>query len=34
MTNVNPNNGTDTKLDTFSSDIFKSEAIFFFTKKY
>ena len=34
MTNVNPNNGTDTKSDIFSWDIFKSEAIPFFTKKY
>ena len=28
MTKVNPNNGNETKSDTFSWDIFKSDIIF------
>ena len=32
MTNVNPNNGNETKQDIFSWGIFKSDSISFFTK--
>ena len=34
MTKVNPSNGNETKSDIFSWDIFKSDTISFFIKKY
>ena len=34
MTEVTPNNGNETKSDIFPCDIFKSDAISFFIKKY
>ena len=34
MTKVKPNNGNKTKSDIFPWDIFKSDTISFFTKKY
>ena len=34
MTKVNPNNGNDTTSDIFLRDIFKSDVIYFFGKKY
>ena len=34
MTKVNPNNKNETKSDIFAWDIFKSDAISFFIKKY
>ena len=33
MTKVNPSNGSKTKSDIFSWDIFKSEVIYYFVKK-
>ena len=34
MTKVNANNGNETKSDIFPWDIFKSDVIYFFIKKY
>ena len=34
MTKVKPNNGNETKSDIFPWDIFKSDVISFFIKKY
>ena len=34
MTKLNLNNGNETKLDIFLQNIFKSNAITFFIKKY
>ena len=34
MTKVNPNNGNETKSDIFTWDIFKSDTMSFFNKKY
>ena len=34
MTKVNPNNGNERKPDIFPLDIFKSDTIPFFIKKY
>ena len=34
MTKVNPSNGNERKSDIFPWDIFKSESLYFFIKKY
>ena len=34
MTKLNPNNGNQTKSDIFPRDVFKSDTISFFIKKY
>ena len=34
MTKVDPNNGNETKSDILPWDIFKSDVIYFFLKKY